>query len=67
MRWNVSTDHFLFDLGDIASLAKASEPTKRHIVSIVGKFYDPLGFLSPIVVRFKVLFQELYETGVDWD
>ena len=43
------------------------EPTKRHLVSVIGRFYDPMGFLSPIVIRFKVLFQELYREKQDWD
>ena len=40
---------------------------KQNIVSIVGRFYNPLGFPSPIVIRFKILFQELCEKGQDWD
>ena len=43
------------------------EPTKRAIVSLVGKFYDPLGFLSPVVINFKVFLQELYEAQLNWD
>ena len=33
----------------------------KSIVSVVGKFYDPIGFLSPIVIKFKILFQDLCE------
>ena len=42
-------------------------PTKRKAVSLIGCFYDPLGFLSPITIRFKVLIQELCKTQVNWD
>ena len=37
-------------LNSLASL----EPTKRNIVSTIGKFYDPLGFLAPVVIHLKV-------------
>ena len=40
IRWNVSADHFVID---VSNLARELEPTKRHIVSVVGTFYDPLG------------------------
>ncbi len=60
-------DQLVFDVDDVAALARKLEPTKRNIVSIVGRFYDPLGFLSPVVIRFKVLFQELCTSKLDWD
>ena len=41
------------------------EPTKRKIVSMVGRFYDPIGVLSPVVVSLKV--QEICESHMEWD
>ena len=67
VHWDASSDQLFFNLNDVARLAQNLEPTKRHVVSIVGKFYDPLGFLSPVIVRFKVLFQELCGSKIDWD
>ena len=29
--------------------------------------YDLVGFVSPVTIRFKVPFQELCETKIDWD
>lgn len=43
------------------------EPTKRVIVSFMGKIYDPLGLLSPIVVQLKIFIQELCEMRLGWD
>ena len=43
------------------------ETTKRHIIGVATKFYDPLGFISPITVQFKILFQELCMSKIDWD
>ena len=33
----------------------------------MGQFYDPLGFTAPVIIRFKILFQELCESKLDWD
>ena len=65
--WNVSTDEIIFKPREILNNLQEVEVTKRHVVHTVGKFFDPLGFLSPIVIRFKILFQELCEAKVDWD
>ena len=52
--WEVATDRICFGFTEIA---QQLEPTKRNLVSTIGKFYDPLGYLAPIVISFKILFQ----------
>ena len=67
VRWCTSKDQITFRFDSTAQLARNLEPTKRNIVSIVGKFYDPLGFVSPVIIPFKVLFQQLCQAKVEWD
>ena len=43
------------------------EPTKRNVVSMTARFFDPLGVVSPVTVLFKMFFQGLCEAGVGWD
>ena len=59
VHWDVTTDQLYFRLTDIAHLASELVPTKRNLIATVGKFYDPVGFLSPIVIKFKILLQEI--------
>lgn len=42
-------------------------PTKRSILRISAKIFDPIGLISPITVNFKMWFQELCSSKVDWD
>lgn len=65
--WDTLPDCFVFDLSELTEFASHLEPTKRNVVSMVGRFYDPIGVLSPVVVSFKVLIQEICESQVDWD
>ena len=51
----------------IASAAGALSPTKRSIVSLVGRFYDPIGYLAPVVIQFKIFLRELCQAKIDWD
>ncbi len=65
--WDIGADRIVVAFDEIAHAAGALEPTKRNIVSLVGKFYDPLGLISPVIVQYKMLFQELCEANLDWD
>ena len=67
VNWNFVEDQLVFYLSGIAELAKTCESTKRNIVRLSAKFYAPLGYMSPITVQFKQMFQELCESKVGWD
>ncbi|XP_046869246.1 uncharacterized protein LOC124461830 [Drosophila willistoni] len=41
--------------------------TKRQVLSDVSRIFDPLGLLAPIVVQFKILFQQLWLLDLGWD
>jgi len=43
-------------------------PTKRAILSLlVARFFDPIGFLAPVIIRPKILLQEYWKQKLDWD
>ena len=42
-------------------------PTKRNILSIITSVYDPVGYLQPIVIKLKILFQKLCKSKLQWD
>ena len=43
------------------------QPTKRNVLKKIATLFDPLGFLSPFTVTAKILMQEMWIIGVDWD
>ena len=65
--WNSNNDSLVFDLSDLTSMADNLQPTKRNFVSLIGRFYDPLGFLAPITIKFKILLQKLCQSKLEWD
>ena len=41
--------------------------TKRGLISDVSKTYDILGWVAPAVLVMKLVYQQLWKTGQDWD
>ena len=43
------------------------EATKKNIIGIAAKIYDPIGILSPLTICFKMFFQQLCKAKLGWD
>lgn len=64
LQWNVETDTFHFPLN--FSNGK-DEMTRRGLLSILAKIYDPLGVISPLVHEAKLLLHEMCKDKLQWD
>lgn len=64
--WNPSTDqlHFPFK---VPPPSDNHALTKRLILSSLFKIFDPLGLLSPCVIKAKILLQQLWLHKLSWD
>ena len=59
MTWNTEEDVFFFELSN-RILNNDDPETKRGLLSLTSKVFDPMGLLAPFIVRAKILFQELW-------
>ena len=64
--WNTTEDRIYFIPKPLDSTS-SSVVTKRSILQDSSRVYDPLGILSPVTIRAKLLMQELWQQFVDWD
>ncbi|XP_076299895.1 uncharacterized protein LOC143218550 [Lasioglossum baleicum] len=61
--WTPSEDVFRFQV----DCCLPEKCTKRSILSIVSKIFDPLGWASPVIIGAKIMLQELWLLKKDWD
>ncbi|XP_029673836.1 uncharacterized protein LOC115241976 [Formica exsecta] len=61
--WNPKNDIFEFRV----SLADNAPKTKHTILSAIAKFYDPLGWVTPVTITAKIFMQQLWRLKSDWD
>ncbi|GFT55934.1 integrase catalytic domain-containing protein [Trichonephila clavipes] len=61
--WKPFEDCFVFKV----SVSAKHIYTKREVLSVIAKLYDPLGFLGPVIAKAKVFLQQLWQCKLDWD
>lgn len=64
LRWLPATDCFAFK---VTPPACDDQITKRSILSVVARLFDPVGFLAPSVIVAKMIIQQLWTLGITWD
>ncbi|KAF6200364.1 hypothetical protein GE061_006667 [Apolygus lucorum] len=63
LQWNPRLDTFVYN---VPNLEIPKEFTKRQAYSLIGKLFDPLGFVAPAVVAAKFQMQNVWKTKCDW-
>lgn len=64
IRWSPRKDTFQFK---VQRPSISTTPTKRTMLSETAKIFDPLGWLTPVTVKAKMMLQELWIAGMNWD
>lgn len=54
--WNSTTDQFHFSV----SGSPPTKVTKRTVLSLIAKIFDPPGLLGPVIISSKIFMQELW-------
>ncbi|XP_073811867.1 uncharacterized protein [Musca autumnalis] len=64
IRWNAHSDVFFFCVDPIQKKVSYS---KREVLSSIAKLFDPVGWLSPVIVVAKIIMQRVWLDHIEWD
>ncbi|XP_055614692.1 uncharacterized protein LOC129761013 [Uranotaenia lowii] len=71
MVWRPSPDVFVFEnvfRDDLQTLLTGHIiPTKRQVLQVVMSLFDPLGIIAAFTIHGKILMQDIWRSGVNWD
>ena len=63
--WDVTTDSFYYVNRPLVDVV--SNVTRRSILKQVSSMYDPLGLITPIVLKGRMIFQAVVRLKLQWD
>ena len=65
--WDHKKDIISLKINEVFKEAINIIPTKWNILSVIASVYDPVGYLQPIVIKLKILFQKICRSKLEWD
>jgi len=71
LSWNPESDELAITCSverlEGALSDREKRPTKREVLRVVMSLFDPLGIITPFVVRGRILLQEIWRSEIGWD
>ena len=62
VKWCMESDCFKFRV-----IVDSKPLTRRGVLSTISSVFDPLGFISPVILEGKMILQEMCRGNLDWD
>ncbi|CAB0043513.1 unnamed protein product [Trichogramma brassicae] len=64
LKWLPRLDYFTFQFKPALTTSPA---TRCSVLSDIARTFDPMGWLSPVLIVAKILLQDICIDGTDWD
>ncbi|XP_022161164.1 uncharacterized protein LOC111027210 [Myzus persicae] len=62
LQWSHQDDTFIYNFQPERHVS-----TKRGMLSLIARMFDPLGLISPVTFFAKALMQRVWKAGLSWD
>lgn len=62
LHWDTNTDNFAYH-----TRVQETSASKRKVLSVIARLFDPIGALGPMLLWAKCFMQRLWSDQLDWD
>ena len=63
--WDDEKDVISLKINEVFKEAMDIIPTKRNILSVIARVYNPVEYLRPIVFKLKILFRKIFKSKIE--
>ncbi|GFR17010.1 40S ribosomal protein S10b, partial [Trichonephila clavata] len=61
--WKPTGDYFMFKV----SIPSIASYTKKDVLSVIARLYDPLGLIGPVISKAKIFLLKLWLRKLNWE
>ncbi|XP_031351409.1 uncharacterized protein LOC116176791 [Photinus pyralis] len=65
--WSTDTDELGLNIDWWEEEKLQKRDTKRRILSLIHKLFDPIGIVSPVSIVPRIFMQKIWKNKIDWD
>ncbi|XP_065180252.1 uncharacterized protein LOC135810689 [Sycon ciliatum] len=65
--WDRQQDELVINISQVFQEVDDKPLTKRQVIALASQVFDPVGFLSPLVLPLKKFFQQICRIKIAWD
>ncbi|CAH2085266.1 unnamed protein product [Euphydryas editha] len=65
--WDTCSDELYCNTNSLPELKETKAITKRNLLSLTQRIFDPIGILCPVTLVPKIILQETWRRDISWD
>lgn len=67
LMWDTETDELSCNLSNLPDYLELGKITKKNLMSLIQRIFDPIGFTCPVTLLPRLIMQETWRHGLTWD
>lgn len=67
LNWDIQSDKLCCNTNNLPAVEDIDKGTKRELLSLTQRIFDPIGYTAPVMLTPKLIIQEAWRRELKWD